>query len=208
MDALHSPILPTKEEIATLPRFQNISFEKIIVIQNLQQAEVIREELEQVQVFGFDSESKPIFKAGEQSTGPHLIQLATRERAYLFQMNTELWHFLQPIFANPNQIKAGFGLKNDKQLFRKKDVELNGVLELSKCFGSFGLKQAVGVRNATALLFQVNFPKSKRISTSNWAARKLSQAQIEYAAADAYACILILEELWQRKLLSRELKLS
>ncbi len=75
-------------------------------------------------------------------------------------MNEETWTFLKPIFSNRNQIKVGFGLKNDAHLFRKKSVELNSVLELSKCFTSFGLTQPVGLKNAMALLFAVNFPKS------------------------------------------------
>ncbi|ATO18934.1 exonuclease [Acinetobacter sp. LoGeW2-3] len=195
MDALQPPILPTKEEIATLPRFQNLSADKIIVIQTLQQAEALREELSQVAVFGFDSESKPIFNKGEVQTGPHLIQLATLDKAYLFQMKPEIWEFLKPIFASRDQIKVGFGLKNDAHLFRKKGVELNSVIELSKCFGGFGFKNPMGVKNAIALLFQQNFPKSKKISTSNWASPQLSPAQIEYAAADAYACVIVFEEL-------------
>ncbi len=89
---------------------------------------------------GFDSESKPTFNVGEVSTGPHLIQLATLEKAYLFQLNDDIWQFLQPVFANRDQIKVGFGLKNDAHLFGKKGIQLNSVIELSKCFGSFGFK--------------------------------------------------------------------
>ena len=48
------------------------------------------------------------FKVGEVSTGPHLIQLATLDKAYLFQMNDSIWDFLKPIFASREQIKVGF----------------------------------------------------------------------------------------------------
>lgn len=187
--------IPSKVEIAQMPLFPNLPFAQIQVIQNLEQCESIRKELFQAAVLGFDSESKPIFDKGEVQTGPHLIQLATLEKAYLFQMKPEIWEFLQPVFASRDQIKVGFGLKNDAHLFRKKGIELNSVIELSKCFGGFGFQNPVGVKNAIALLFQQNFPKSKKISTSNWAAKHLSPAQIEYAAADAYACILVFEEL-------------
>ena len=53
----------------------------------------------------------------------------------------------------------------------------------------------MGLKNAMALLFQVNFPKSKKISTSNWARKILTPHQIQYAAADAYAPVLVFEEL-------------
>ena len=95
----------------------------------------------------------------------------------------------------------GFGLKNDTHLFRKHGILLNNVVELSKCFSSFGLKNTVGIKNAIALLFRQNFPKSKSVSTSNWARKTLTQQQIEYAAADAYAALLVYQELQARGLM-------
>ena len=198
-------VLPSKEDIAKLPLFQNLALENIVVLRTLEQCELVKDELYCTALFGFDSESKPTFTKGEVQTGPHLIQLATQEKAYLFQMNDDVFEFLKPIFKNPDQIKVGFGLKNDAHLFRKKGIELNSVIELSKCFSSFGLKNPVGLKNAMALLFQVNFPKSKTISTSNWARKQLTEAQIAYAAADAYAPVLIFEELLTRGLLPKEI---
>ena len=202
-DAVQPQILPSKEQIKSFPLFQNLAFEQIHVIHCLEQCLTWAEQLNTAAVLGFDSESKPIFNKGEVSTGPHLIQLATAQHAWLFQMNEETWTFLKPIFSNRDQIKVGFGLKNDAHLFRKKSVELNSVLELSKCFTSFGLTQPVGLKNAMALLFAVNFPKSKSVSTSNWAKKRLSPEQIRYAAADAYAPVLVFEELLQRGLLPK-----
>ena len=195
--------LPSKEYIQTLPRFQSLASEKILVINTLQQCQSIEAELKIAAVLGFDSESKPTFNKGEVQTGPHLIQLATFEKAYLFQVSDEILNFLKPIFENKDQIKVGFGLKNDAHLFRKKGIELNSVIELSKCFGSFGLNNPVGIKNAMALLFKVNFPKSKSVSTSNWARKNLTIPQIEYAAADAYAPVLIFEELLRLGLLPK-----
>ena len=195
--------LPSKEYIQSLPRFQNLASEKILVINTLQQCQSIEAELKIAAVLGFDSESKPTFNKGEVQTGPHLIQLATFEKAYLFQVSDEILNFLKPIFENKDQIKVGFGLKNDAHLFRKKGIELNSVIELSKCFGSFGLNNPVGIKNAMALLFKVNFPKSKSVSTSNWARKNLTIPQIEYAAADAYAPVLIFEELLRLGLLPK-----
>ena len=205
MDTALTHQLPSKEDIAQLPLFHNLAMERIQVIRERAQAELIREELFQTAVFGFDSESKPTFKVGEVSTGPHVIQLATLDKAYIFQMNAELWTFLIPLFASRDHIKVGFGLKNDAHLFRKKGIELNRVIELSTCFSAFGYHKTMGVKNAMALLFQVNFPKSKKISTSNWSHPQLSSAQIQYAAADAYACILIFEQLLNLGILPKTL---
>ena len=200
MDKPVQPI-PSKEQIQTFPRFQNLSLENVVVINSLQQCKNIEHALKTAPLLGFDTESKPTFTKGEVQTGPHLIQLATAEKAFLFQVSAEILDFLKPVFENKDQIKVGFGLKNDAHLFRKKGIELNNIIELSKSFSSFGLKNPVGIKNAMALLFQINFPKSKSISTSNWARKNLTQQQIEYAAADAYAPILIFKELLRLGLL-------
>lgn len=195
--------LPSKEQIQQLPIFQNLPLQQIQVIHSLQQCHAIEQELKTCTLFGFDTESKPTFNKGEVSTGPHLIQLASHDKAYLFQISPAILEFLKPIFENKNQMKVGFGLKNDAHLFRKKGIELHNVIELSKCFSAFGLSNPMGLKNAMALLFQVNFPKSKKISTSNWARKILTPHQIEYAAADAYAPVLVFEELLRLGLLSK-----
>jgi ribonuclease D len=42
-----------------------------------------------------------------------------------------------------------------------------------------------------ALLFNQRFIKSKKAATSNWANARLSEAQLVYAANDAYAAIRV-----------------
>ena len=187
--------IPSKEQILSFPRFENLPLNKIVVINTLEQCHEISEELAKATLLGFDTESKPTFTKGEVQTGPHLIQLATAEKAYLFQVSPEILNFLKPFLENTNQLKVGFGLKNDLYLFRKKGVELHRVIELSKLFSSFGMTSPLGIKNAMALLFQVHFPKSKSISTSNWAKKNLTIPQILYAAADAYAPVLIFKAL-------------
>src|SRR5690606_19970922 len=151
--------LPSKEQIQTFPVFQNLPMQQIQVINSLEQCHALEQELKSHALLGFDTESKPTFKVGEVSTGPHLIQLASQDKAYLFQINPEILAFLKPVFENRDQVKVGFGLKNDAHLFRKKGIELNSVIELSKCFSAFGFPNPMGLKNAMALLFQVNFPK-------------------------------------------------
>lgn len=194
-------ILPSPEEIRNYPRFQNLPPEHIVVISSREQCQAIEVEIKTAVLLGFDTESKPTFIKGEISTGPHLIQLATDEKAYLFQINADILEFLKPILSNPTQIKVGFGLKNDVHLFRKKGIELNSSIDLAKSFSAFGIKNPVGVKNAMALLFQVHFQKNKKISTSNWSKKKLSEEQILYAAADAYAPVIILKKLGELQLL-------
>ena len=197
--------LPSKEQIQELPLFQNLPLQHIHLINSIEQCLALEQELKSSALLGFDTESKPTFAKGEVSTGPHLIQLASQNKAYLFQINPEILEFLKPVFENRDQVKVGFGLKNDAHLFRKKGIELNSVIELSKCFSAFGFPNPMGLKNAMALLFQVNFPKSKKISTSNWARKILTPHQIQYAAADAYAPVLVFEKLLALGLLPKHI---
>ena len=205
MEELLLQTLPSKEQIQELPVFQNLPMQHIHLINSIEQCLVLEQELKSCALLGFDTESKPTFAKGEVSTGPHLIQLASQNKAYLFQINPEILEFLKPVFENRDQVKVGFGLKNDAHLFRKKGIELNSVIELSKCFSVFGFPNPMGLKNAMALLFQLNFPKSKKISTSNWARKILTPPQIQYAAADAYAPVLVFEELLRLGLLPKHI---
>ena len=205
MEELLLQTLPSKEQIQELPLFQNLPLQHIHLINSIEQCLALEQELKSCALLGFDTESKPTFAKGEVSTGPHLIQLASCNKAYLFQINPQILEFLKPVFENRDQVKVGFGLKNDAHLFRKKGIELNSVIELSKCFSAFGFPNPMGLKNAMALLFQVNFPKSKKISTSNWARKILTPPQIQYAAADAYAPVIVFEELLRLGLLPKHI---
>ena len=196
-----APSLLDKASIQQLPPFKNLNHQNIVVIENTEQCKTIEEELKNAIFLGFDSESKPTFRVGEVSTGPHLIQLATEHKAYLFHVNLSTLKFLQPILSNPKQIKVGFGLKNDKHIFHKRGIELESCVDLAKGFSHFGFKQQMGVQKAVALLFGQYLSKSKKIGTSNWAQKPLNSQQINYAAADAYAALLVFLELRKQNLL-------
>lgn len=189
------PELPSKAQILQLPVFKNLPRSSIVVLQTTKQCQEISAALHSADYLGFDTESKPTFNVGDVSTGPHVIQLATAKRAYIFYANHETWAFLTPILENKDIIKIGFGLKNDRALFNKKGIQLDGLIDLSKAFSAFGVKQTLGIKTAVACLLQQQFIKSKKISTSNWSAQPLSEAQIAYAAADAYGCVMVYQKL-------------
>lgn len=186
------------DEFHQLPKFQSISSSDIILIRTIEQCNAVAKELNHALIFGFDTESKPTFNKGEVSTGPHLIQLATLEKAYLFQVSPPILFFLKPILNNPKQLKVGFGLKNDIHLFRSKGIEIQNTFDLSKSFSSFGLTNTVGIKTAIALLYKQHLVKSKKISTSNWSKKNLDNEQIHYAATDAYAALLVFYALANR----------
>ncbi|MBV5344346.1 MAG: 3'-5' exonuclease domain-containing protein 2, partial [Rhodoferax sp.] len=98
------------------------------------------------------------------------------------------------LLALPSFTKAGFGLGDDrKRIIAKLAVEPQGVLELNTVFRERGYRKDMGVKGAVAVLFNQRFIKSKKAATSNWAMPALTQAQLVYAANDAYAAAAV----WQ-----------
>jgi len=88
--------------------------------------------------------------------------------------------------------KAGFGLGDDrKRIVNKLGVQPAGVLDLNAVFRQQGYRKDMGVKGAVAVLFNQRFIKSKKAATSNWSNLQLTEAQLVYAANDAYAAIRV-----------------
>ncbi|MEP6965594.1 MAG: 3'-5' exonuclease domain-containing protein 2, partial [Polaromonas sp.] len=90
----------------------------------------------------------------------------------------------------------GFGLGDDRRrIISKLGVDPQGVLDLNTVFRERGYRKDMGVRGAVAVMFDRRFIKSKKASTSNWANARLSEAQLIYAANDAYAALRVFQAL-------------
>jgi ribonuclease D len=186
---------PDKDAIALLPEFARLGLDRISLVNTAAQAHQAYEQLVAAPAWGFDTESKPTFKVGEQSDGPHILQLATPERAWVFQLHEpECRAVAADLLARGGIAKAGFGLGDDrKRIVHKLGIEPQGILELNTVFHQRGYRKDMGVKGAVAVLFNQRFIKSKKAATSNWANARLSEAQLVYAANDAYAAIRV----WQ-----------
>ena len=191
---------PSKDEIALLPAFHGLRLEQIEKLVTPEQFTLAREAIRSAGLVGFDTESKPSFQKGSVSDGPHVIQLALDERAYIIQVGTNPPdEFLQDILGSASIIKVGFGLKSDRaHLLRKFGIKLAGVVDLTSPLRTLGYKQILGVKAAVAVLLGQNLPKSKSISTSNWANTNLEPRQLLYAANDAFAALKIYQALQLR----------
>jgi ribonuclease D len=188
----HHPT-PDKEAIALLPEFERLGLNRISLVCTGAQAIEARAQLLAAKAWGFDTESKPTFKVGEQSDGPHVLQLSTAERAWVFQLHEpECRAIAADLLAQGGIVKAGFGLGDDrKRIVHKLGIEPQGILELNTIFRERGYRKDMGVKGAVAVLFGQRFIKSKKAATSNWANASLSEAQLVYAANDAYAAIRV-----------------
>ena len=188
---------PDKDAIALLPPFERLGLERIVLVTTEVQAREAFACLAASPAWGFDTESKPTFHVGEVSDGPHIVQLATAERAWVFQLHDPGCRAVAAqLLAHAGSVKAGFGLGDDrKRIVSKLGVVPASVLELNTVFHQRGYRKDMGVKGAVAVLFNQRFIKSKKAATSNWANARLTEAQLVYAANDAYAAIRVFHAL-------------
>jgi ribonuclease D len=165
---------------------------------------------------GFDTESKPTFQKGEVSTGPHLVQLADDDHAWLFQIATPRARadgatapaaapasapapgtpapgiaVLRAVLESTAILKVGFGLGDDlRRLHTKLGIDTRNVLDLSTALRR-GERNAWGAKTAVERFFGQRLQKSRKITTTNWALPRLSDKQILYAADDAHVALRI-----------------
>jgi len=143
-------------------------------------------DIRQERIIGFDTETRPAFQKGESHL-PCLVQVATARRVHLFSLrHADVYPLLAEVLTDPHAVKVGVALANDLRALRQvfAFAEQN-VLDLGKVARRFGLSQT-GLRNLCGIFLGFRVPKGA--STSNWAAPRLSTAQITYAATDAWAC--------------------
>ncbi|MES2898739.1 MAG: 3'-5' exonuclease [Pseudomonadota bacterium] len=183
-------MLTDPEEL--LPPYDGIKMADVRLVKSEQDAAEALKELLAMDVIGFDTESKPTFLKGEVSTGPHLVQLATDERAYLFQIGAvPSLEVLKPVLESASILKVGFGLQDDiKRLRAKLGIETSNVLDLSTALRK-NERNTLGAKTAVARFFGQKMQKSKKITTTNWALPRLSEKQILYAADDAHVALRI-----------------
>lgn len=187
-------VAPNKAEIALLEPFVGLTLDCIHVPSSHAEFASATAAIKAAGIVGFDTESKPTFAVGEVSDGPHLLQFALPDRAYLFQIHhTESHPFLIELLQSEQLIKVGFGLKSDgAHIYAKLGIKLGGVVDLNVVFRKDGYHKEMGVRAAVGLVFQQRFAKSRKVTTSNWAQEQLTPQQMLYAANDAYAALRVL----------------
>lgn len=178
-----------------LPPYPGLRMADVRMVRTPEGAASALAALSQADVVGFDTESKPTFMKGEVSTGPHLVQLATDDVAYLFQIGSaasaqDALSVLKPVLESEAILKVGFGLGDDlKRLRAKLGIETRNVLDLATALRRRGERNTLGAKTAVARFFGQRLQKSRRITTTNWALPQLSEKQLLYAADDAHVAL-------------------
>ncbi len=178
-----------------MPPFEGLGLERIHVLKDEAQFKAALAEIQAHGMVGFDTESKPTFRVGDLQDGPHVVQIALPDKAFIVQVNdAPPIDFLRSVVEADAIVKIGFGLKSDRApLTRKLGLHLDATVDLSHALKTLGFKEALGIKIAVAVVFGQRLQKSHSVTTSNWAARELSPKQLLYAANDAYAALRIYE---------------
>lgn len=181
----------TNELTATLPA---IRFEGEVQIVDTEQglAEACNY-LAQHSVIGFDTETRPSFKAGITNRVA-LIQLSTTERCYLIRLcRMKFGRDLQRLLENPDIKKVGADVAGDlRSLNQLRHIRAAGFVDLQTIAPQWGIEEK-SLRKLSAIVLGKRVSKAQRLS--NWEAAQFTEQQISYAATDAWVCLEILSAL-------------
>ncbi|WP_421681705.1 3'-5' exonuclease domain-containing protein 2 [Stutzerimonas urumqiensis] len=185
--------IPQLVDLDALPRYEGVSPERILTPSTREAFRQAVDDIASYGQIGFDTESKPTFRVGEPSTGPHLIQFATPVTVYLFQVGADgCIDAAKAVLESDQVLKVGFGLSSDRSRLRSRlGIELRHFIDLGTTLRYAGKKGQVGLRGAVAAVLGTRISKSRSVSTSNWSNRTLTDAQRHYAANDAHAALAI-----------------
>ena len=178
----------TKAEIAAMPKVEFPG--RIYVIYTEADTDKAVAYLMNQQIVGVDTETRPSFKRG-QTHKVALMQISTQDTCFLFRLNKIGMPESLQKFLVSDTLKIGLSLKDDFQVIRRrKDVhaEEGNWIELQDYVSRFGIEDR-SLQKLYANLFGEKISKSQRLS--NWEAESLTEAQMKYAATDAWACVQI-----------------
>ena len=177
-----------KAEIATLPIVQFPG--RIFVIYTEADARKAVDYLNRHEIVGVDTETRPCFKKG-QVHKVALLQISTEDTCFLFRLNKiGMPSFLQDFLTN-DILKIGLSLRDDFKMLRKRknmQTEEGNWIELQDYVIRFGIEDR-SLQKIFANLFGMKISKGQRLS--NWEAETFTDAQMQYAAIDAWACVKI-----------------
>lgn len=166
---------------------------EIIVIEDQDTFRKVFPRLLNSAILGFDTETRPSFRKGRKNR-VSLIQLANNELACLFRINKMGFPSeLADLLANPEILKAGVAVHDDIRFLKSVNgFTPSGFIDLQKFVKDYGIQNS-GLKKLAAIV--LGFKISKRQQVSDWEADQLSEAQVIYAATDAWVCHQIYDKL-------------
>ena len=174
--------------------YQRVKFEgQIHLIENDQDLEKFSEVLLNCKAFGFDTETKPSFKKGDNFKMA-LLQLSNEEEAFLIRLHfITNFKIIKKLLENKEVVKAGLAIRDDiKGLQKIFPFTPSNFVELQDIAKARGLKN-FGLKGMTEEVLKVTL--SKKAKLTNWEATKLTEEQLVYAATDAWIGLKLFQKL-------------
>lgn len=179
------------DTVAALPaaRFPG----RIVIVDREEQVDAACEELLRHRVIGFDTETRPSFRAGV-SYKVALLQLSTEDTCYLFRLShIRLSNRILKILGSRQILKIGADVTGDiRSLHALRSFHADGFIDLQREASRWGIEEK-SLRKLSAIVLGKRVSKAQRLS--NWEAEILTEQQREYAATDAWVCVQILSAL-------------
>lgn len=180
-----------KARIGDLPR---VLFEgRIVVVLTEREAEKAVRYLLSQTILGIDTETRPSFKKGNANPVA-LLQVSSHEVCFLFRLNQlGLSPSVQRLLEDTTVPKIGLSLRDDLNSLHKLGEFKDGYfIDLQDHVREIGIED-MSLQKLYANFFGQRISKRDRLS--NWESDVLMDKQKTYAATDAWACILLYEEL-------------
>lgn len=180
-----------KAKIPTLPR---VVFEgRIVVVLNEHEAEKAVRYLLSQPILGVDTETKPSFRKGSQHA-VSLLQVSSHDICFLFRLNLlGMSPSVKRLLEDQTVPKIGLSWHDDlMMLHRLGDFEPGNFIDLQHHVKEIGVED-LSLQKLYANFFGERISKRERLT--NWETDMLNDKQKMYAALDAWACIMLYEEL-------------
>ena len=179
-----------KRAITNLPRA--VFTGRIIVVSSAAEAKKAVGYLLSQDILGVDTETKPSFRKGVHYQ-VSLLQVSTHDTCFLFRLNHDMMPQLKPLLENTAVPMIGLSWHDDIHSLRERlDFEPGLFVDLQNMVGKLGIED-MSLQKLFANIFRQKI--SKRERWGNWAAEVLTEKQQVYAATDAWACIVLYEEI-------------
>lgn len=142
---------------------------------------------------GVDTEARPSFTRGIHYP-TCLVQIATESRCYLFRLNKiGMPKRLADFFADKRICKVGLAFKDDLNgLRRLRDFEPANCIDVQHIVRQYGILD-LGLQKMFAICYGKKISKTQQLT--NWENAALTPEQARYASTDAWATLLIYQDL-------------
>ena len=177
----------SKEQVAEL---ELIQFEgPIHMIDSLEAFESEIASIAREPILGIDTETRPSFKKGTMYP-TSLIQLSSLEQAWIIRVSRIAYpKELLKLLSREIPMKVGVSLHDDLRRLRSDfQFEPRGFLDLQQYVEAFRIEEK-GLKKLSGIVLGRRISKAQQVS--NWDADLLTEAQLRYAATDAWICLMI-----------------